>query len=486
MPSTRNISARRRAVAQRTGWNLAAPLAGDPAAAARMKARAQELAQELAAALRQPGSQTRRFAGAVAGSAGLRLFGMALGFLVGVQLARYLGVEQYGVYGYAMAVATLASTVALFGLQLLAVRETSIAVERKDWPGLSGFLRWSWARAIGFAFLLAIAAGLWLARSGTASAMPLPLWAAGFVLASAAVALTGPMLRGLGQIVGGQSLDTVVVPALQCAMLAGAMLFGALDAATALALGVAATAMAALAGLVWLRLRVPGEARWARPRIDGARWRRAMLPMGATTIMRALDAQLPMLVLGLLVAAADLGTFRVALASMLLISFPYTLISIVSPPLAAQYVAAGEQRRLQRLASATTLGTLLPTVAVVSLLWLFGVPLIRFVFGAEYEGAFPVLMVLGVAGVLTSLFGVPAAILFATGHERQVTIAFAAGVVLLGLLLPLLAVQGGIQGAAWAVVAGVLAREILLWRYCRSHAGIDPAPWAVSKVLDRP
>ena len=39
---------------------------------------------------------------ALLGSAGIRTVGMGLSFLVGVQLARALGVEGYGIYGLAM------------------------------------------------------------------------------------------------------------------------------------------------------------------------------------------------------------------------------------------------------------------------------------------------------------------------------------------------------------------------------------------------
>lgn len=437
-----------------------------------------------AAALRSRGSLTREFAGAVAGSAGLRMVGMALGFLVGVQLARYLGVEQYGIYGYVMAVATLAGTIALFGLQLLAVRETAFAIQRKDWPGLNGFLRWSWRRAILLALLLALGAGLWLMRSGPGSAMPLPLWGAAFVVVTAIVALVGPMLRGLGQIVGGQSLDSVLVPGLQCLMLAGAMLaIGSLDAAHALAIGVAATAIAAVVGLAWLWRRVPAAARGAAPRVDGAEWHRAMLPMGATTVMRALDSQMPMLVLGAIVVAADLGTFRVALASMLLVNFPYTLVSIVAPPIASRLVAAGDELRLRRLAAVATAATLLPTLGVALLLYLFGVPLISFIFGADYAGAWPVLMVLALAGIGNSFFGVTPAILFATGNERLVTVAFATGVLLLGLLLAFLAPPYGIIGGALALALSVSVREVMLWHFTRKATAIDSSPWTAVRLL---
>lgn len=440
----------------------------------------------LAMALRVRGSFTREVAATLLGSLGVRLVGMALGFLVGIQLARYLGVEEYGVYGYVMAVATLAGTVSLFGLQLLAVRETSFACEREDWAGLSGFLRWAWRRALAFALLMAGAVMAWLSVAGPASAMPLPIWGALFVPVAAAVALAGPMIRGLGQIVRGQMLDTLLVPGIQCLLLAGAMLMlGRLDAGRAMALGLAATFVAALVAVWWLVRAVPAAARAARPRSDGAQWHRAMLPMGATTVMRALDAQLPVLVLGLLVAAQDLGLFRVALASMLLVSFPYTLVSIAAPPLAARLVAAGDGRRLQRLASGMSIGTLLPTLAIMLLLDLAGVPLIRLLFGPGYVGAWPVLMVLAAAGVATAFFGVTPAILFATGHERLVTLAFLAGLMMLALFLAVLVPAHGIVGGAWAIVAGVVTRELLLWRFCCRASGIDPSPWRAAVELRR-
>lgn len=475
-----NILARPRADAECT---LPTPPAG-PAPVPRSLTGA---VRALAAALRAPGSQTRLLAGTVAGSAGLRLVGMALSFLVGIQLARYLGVEQYGIYGYAMAVATVASTVALFGLHMLAVRETAIAVERKDWAGLAGFLRWAWLRVVVLALTLAVAAGIWLFVEGPASAMPLPFWVALFVPCTAILALAGSMLRGLGAIVGGQSLDTLLAPGAQCLLLFGAMLaMGALTAAAAFGLSVIASALAAGVGIVWLWRRIPAQARTAAPRIDSADCRRATRPMAATSIIGVLDSQLPMLVLGGFVIASDLGTFRVALASMLFVSFPYTLIGFISLPIASRLAASGDLRRLQRLASVMTVTTLLPTVAILALLWLFGVPLITFIFGADYAGAGPVLVVLGTAGVLNSFFGVTPAILFATGHERQVTIAFAAGLVTLAALLVVLANVAGILGAAAAIVGGVLVRETLLWRFCLRDAGVDPAPWAVPAALGRP
>ena len=79
----------------------------------------------------------------MAGSFAVQLAGMALTFLVGVQLARGLGVDRYGQYGIAMAVISLAGIPAEFGLPRLVTREVAAAQASGNSASLFGILRWS-------------------------------------------------------------------------------------------------------------------------------------------------------------------------------------------------------------------------------------------------------------------------------------------------------------------------------------------------------
>nr|MCU0943155.1 oligosaccharide flippase family protein [Hydrogenophaga sp.] len=77
------------------------------------------------------------------GSAGLRVAGMLFGFLSGVQLARGLGAQGYGVYGLAMSVIALMSVVTEFGLPQLLTREVAAAQVHHQWERVRGILVWS-------------------------------------------------------------------------------------------------------------------------------------------------------------------------------------------------------------------------------------------------------------------------------------------------------------------------------------------------------
>ena len=62
----------------------------------------------------------------------LRIAGLVSGFATGVLLARILGPVEFGIYGLATTIASLAMSVTQMGTPQLAVRELSIRSERSD------------------------------------------------------------------------------------------------------------------------------------------------------------------------------------------------------------------------------------------------------------------------------------------------------------------------------------------------------------------
>src|SRR5690606_23744752 len=98
---------------------------------------------------------------AVAGSAGLRIAGMGFGFLVGVQLARGLGAEGYGIYGVAMSIITLLTVPTEFGLPQLLTREVAAAQALGQWGKMHGILRWSVQSSLGLSVLVVLGLLAW-------------------------------------------------------------------------------------------------------------------------------------------------------------------------------------------------------------------------------------------------------------------------------------------------------------------------------------
>lgn len=180
----------------------------------------------------------------------------------------------------------------------------------------------------------------------------------------------------------------------------------------------------------------------------------------------ALNADLDQLVLSQTVRPADLGRYAIAVTlSQLPIPLVASIGNVAFPRLAAQRVATGATRRLQRLAvlgSAGIAAALLAPLAA-SAYWL--VPL---VFGTAYRGAVPLLWILAPGAVFLACGQVTGDLL--RGRNRPIVVARAQGlaaiftVALLIVLLPLVGVYGAAIASTVAYGIALAAMLRSLWR----------------------
>lgn len=170
---------------------------------------------------------------------------MGFGFLVGVQLARGLGAEGYGIYGLAMSIVAMLTVPTEFGLPQLLTREVAAAQVKGDWDRIHGTLRWSARASLVLAGMMAIGVVSWLVLTNQLeSPLGMTMIAGVFLIPSVAMlSLRSAALRGAQQIVRGQVAEVVMRPALHSLLLFVAVLWLApLTPEMAMWLGVAAAA----------------------------------------------------------------------------------------------------------------------------------------------------------------------------------------------------------------------------------------------------
>jgi O-antigen/teichoic acid export membrane protein len=412
----------------------------------------------------------------MAGSGAVQIAGMALTFLVGVQLARGLGVEGYGQYGIAMAVITLAGIPGEFGIPKLVVRETAAAAGRKDWPAFFGVLHWAntscWL--VSSAIALAAAAGVFLfLDEPTAGVGAAILLGAPIIPLFALAKIRGAALQGLHHVVIGQVPAVVLRPLLYSLLLF--LLFSAMPnagASDAMALNIATAAAVLIVAELLLRPRLPAT-RPERLETHGRRWLRSAIPIGLSDSLVSIQSQFTLLLLGLLSTLGEVGLFRIALSISAVVAVPLLLTNSVISPVLARLFADEDFVRIQKLCTRAAQAM---TVAVLVLslpLLLWGRPLIAFVFGAEFAPALPALLVMIGGIVISAAFGPNSVILNMTHHERRVTKA-----VLLGLLAGIatavaLMPSWGDLGAAAAMLVWQFVWNLLTWLDARRLLGVD-------------
>jgi O-antigen/teichoic acid export membrane protein len=402
---------------------------------------------------------------------------MGFGFLVGVQLARGLGVEGYGIYGVAMSIISLLGVPTEFGLPQLVTREVAAANARKEWARLSGIVWWAKQVVLVLGVLVLVAATGWLMFSGQwlasttgkaviAGLLMVPLVAFGKI--------QGAILRGLHRIVRGQLPDALIRPAAYSMLLfLASTLSISLTPSLAMLFASGAAAIACLIGAGMLWGEVPHRDIERPDRATARSWWGSAIPMAITQGMRVLQGNLVILLLGATMSAASVGIYRIANSVIMLVAVPTTIFTLVASPIISSLYSKGEMATLQRLLTWITAGMVISTVAVCLPFLLAGSYLVTAIFGAEFADAANVLMVMCIGAIFTASAGTAGTLLAMTEHEGRVTRASLISLVVLLAALPVLTKYFGVIGAALGSVVGMTVWRYLMVRDCRRLLGVE-------------
>lgn len=422
----------------------------------------------------------------VSGSAvlGLKLVGLASGFLVNVVLARALGVEGYGALAVLLAAVGLLVVPATFGLQNLLVREVASASVVSDWATLHGSYRWG-LRASLAASVLSLGLGL-------ATAIALPAWngvpiqvigLAFLVLPlRSLVALNSGFLRGRGGVVLSQ-LPGIVGDRL-CFLMAVVLavsLFPETFSVRSVVWLILASAAVSLILSAILKNHLSGSIPMAVPDTSRAAvWRASALALVATDALFELQNQVDKLMLGSLSSQSEAGLYAGAQKFSSLIAFILVAANMVLAPRFADLVQRKDFRRAEALARFGS-GVALATGGLVAIFyWSFGGTLLS-ILGSSFSAGKSLLDLLTLGQLVSLGVGSVGTILVMAGRERIVTWAVAGAAVLnIGLNL-LLIPRVGALGASIATVASTSAWNLLLLLAVRRELGINPSIVGSSK-----
>ncbi|MDR7135856.1 O-antigen/teichoic acid export membrane protein [Lysobacter niastensis] len=414
----------------------------------------------------------------VVASATLRVTGMAFGLLVGIQLARLLGAEGYGVYGVAMSVIALLTVAAEFGLSILVTREVASAKALNSFVSAGDVL--AWANKFVLLCSLALIGGMLLLMGAMHVRLGQGLYrtlAYGLLLVPvvALASVWGGALRGLQNIAGGQFPDVLLRPALFSLLLllvhqAGLVVF---DPTIAMILGLVSAGAALLVSGLLLRRDWPTSVIGTRSVKSSGNWLRSAAPMALSEGVRVLQAHLVIIVLGVMAAASEVGLFRVAVSVSLLITLPVSLLNVVSSPMLAKLHAEGDLAGMQRLLFRVSVGMTVGVILLCLPFVFFGRELLGFVFGQQFSGSLNSLLILSAGALVNAVFGAAIGLLNMTGHEKKVTRAFLVSLLFLAIMVvPLTLVYGG-AGAALASSATVACWNWIMWKDAMKHCNLD-------------
>jgi O-antigen/teichoic acid export membrane protein len=401
-------------------------------------------------------------------------FGVAYGVAVAGYLAlnaaagRMLGTEEFGYFVIALTVSTLVGQVGLLGVHRAGLREAA----RLDESDIEGFreLRRG-VRAVSLVTLPVVSlvsGGVTYLVSDAASQGARVATAIGM---SALVLLGGQQkiwanyLRGFGQIRLASLLEGrsggAIVAVLQAVLVVLVWklapdlgLPGALGAA---AIGYAIPVWFARERVVrlWRHLPVDSPLLHDVRRVFARDWR-----FTSNQVAVYLNSTIELWLAGLVLSRFDTSMFGAAQRLALLLVIPLTSLQTVFAPVVSRLIVRDDDNRLEPLLrTGATVATVATAIAWIPMLFAPGV-LLTTIFGASFDDAAPILVLLTLGNVANVFVGLCGTVLIMSHHEGVVASVQWGGVIarsILGVAAALLFGAVGLGVTAASVTVAVYA-----------------------------
>jgi len=388
-------------------------------------------------------------------------------FALGIALARGLGLSDYGLYGFALALSLVLQPLADLGMTQYAVREAArdhlrLEIELSD---LFRVKLLATASVLGAASVVAVL----VAHNATVAAIVLLMLAA--ALGDGVSQLVFGYFQGRERMGFEARLTTAVALARALGGIAAAFAVGSVIAVGAWILAVSVVQLTYATAR--LRRLIVGEARSPRRGRRRPDWRTVLtmgLMVGLTLGYTRADAVL----IGFRLGEEDVGLYAAAYTIMLGLQIvPWMMTTALGPVFTSTH--ARERDAFGRAWQEGIRSVLLVALPLSLTVCLLAGPVIHRAYGAEFAPAADSLAVLAWASPLAALASLASVALRGAGRERWlVTVSAAAVVVNVGGNLVLIPTVGIIGAAAMTVVTEVLVTAGLVALGVRH--GVLPLP----------
>jgi O-antigen/teichoic acid export membrane protein len=395
---------------------------------------------------------------------------MALGLVMHTVAARRLGVDEYGVFTYALNGATLGSLLLTLGWPTSAMRFVAQYREAEQW----GLLRGLMTRSHQVVLSVSVASALVIALVGRYA-----LTSPSARLSAALISLMLPvislgllrirLLRGLLRVSDSIIAERLAIPLL---VVVGLVVLPAVGGVHVVLLWVGAALVVRAVETGRLRSARPdGVASSAREYRTGE-WGRVAIAIALGEVARATLARGDTMMLGAMSGMHDVAVYGASRRVGMLITFTLNAVNAIAGPLLASAYHGGrpsEFRRVLRKAALWSMLGALPVftwvvVAPESVLWLFG---------PEFRGHGSVVRIVALGQFANAATGPVVMALLMTGRQRRYSLAVgvvaAVSLAANAFVIPV----WGLHGAAWIATGCTACLNAWLFVQARRAVPLD-------------
>lgn len=405
-----------------------------------------------------------------------------LGFGTTIVLARTLGPDSYGLYTFILALTTIIALPARAGLPQLVTRETAKANSENDLTTIKGIWRWStkFVIVVSAAFVT-LSAAITSLNIGHINEIHLNTFASALLLIPlmGLSAIRSAALRGLGYTVQGQFPELVIKPIVFLTLLVGIGLFfwsGTMTPQQAITLNITSATTAFIIGAHLLQRNRPKGFKTTKAAYDSRSWIAAIIPLAAINGMHLVNTQADIILIGFFLDDSDIGHYRVAAQTSLLVAFGLQATKMVVEPHFSALFHRGDFDNLQRLATAASRLNLAAALIILGPILFWGPEFLQIAFGTAFTAAYLPMAILSAGRLLGTFVGSSGHLLNMAGYQKQYALFWLLSAILNIILNFLLIPPFGTAGAAIATASTLMLANILGWWAAKRWIGCDCSP----------
>jgi O-antigen/teichoic acid export membrane protein len=408
----------------------------------------------------EPLGAHREFLSASAANLILKLFSSLCGLLILAILSRILGINDLGIYAFAVALLTLVSIPCSAGLPQIVTREIARNASSKRYSLVKGVIHWGHIVILIVTIFVITVLAIYTYFYPQVLNHPTGrtfIAGIGIIPTIGLLAIRSASLRGLGHTTMAQLPDFVIRPVSALLLLLALYVWrgSSISPSHAILIETSAFLIGYCAATLLFSFVCSKEIRGSKTVLDSSSWQKMLLPMSIINAMHIANTKLDQVIVGFFLSSSDSGTYRVAAQISILAGFGLQATKRVIQPKIAAFVHEGRLEDLQQLARVATLVNIIFSMTFFVIIYFFGNTIIQILFGGEYEDSVTCLLILALGHVFMSSTNIGGQILAMAGFHKFFAYTWIGGTVI-NLTLSLFLVKTyGILGVA-AATSGAL------------------------------
>ena len=410
----------------------------------------------------------------------IKILGAGLAFILQIILARLTGEEEYGIYTYIIAWATIAAMLSPIGANRTAVKFIPTYISTKNYPSLHAYIKWISLFTILTSSLVAILGALsinYLPIVSETSLINVFMLSCVLVPLMAISQIGVEIIRAFRHVALAEFANIIIKPTLIIVSVAGWYITTNTNPTTYNVLIINICTSIIIISLLYTSVRKlikPYSSQSdSLSKDDKKIWLSTALPFLFVIAGNLILGKTDIIMLGIISSTVESGLYNAASRISQLVGFPLLAINMILAPLIAQLHAGKNTPDLHKLVRKAAWFSFISCFALAAIIYVFS-DIILGLFGDSFTAQNTTLEILMLGQIVSGIAGPAGYLLAMTGNQKILALIVLTTALLNIILNYILIPEYGTNGAAFATLSTIIITTVTMATVAIKRLKINP------------